>query len=831
MKFYTSVGTDRNNILLRGYENGKRVHRKIPYNPYVFVPTNATSEYKTLEGKPVEKLPLGSLSDAREFINMYKDVPTFKYYGLTRWEYVFINDEYSGDIDYDTKQIKTCYIDIETDSRGGFPDIATANKAILSVTMYVDGTYYLWAMKDFVPHMDNIVFYKFDSEEKMLESVVRRWRELDFDIVTGWNSDGFDIIFLYNRIERLFDQATANKLSPWGRARKRSYFNKIGREQHVVDLEGLASLDYLELYMKFTYSKQEQYSLDYISEIELGEKKVDYRELGYSDLNDLYERNPQLFLEYNVKDVYLVKKLDDKLKFIDQASAIAYDAKVNYSDALTSVLLWDVIIHNYLMSKNTVIPQSGGSRKEKQIAGAYVKDPDVGRYDWVVSFDLNSLYPHLIMMYNISPETFVERIPGITPDSILNDTESWRYHITKAKEQNMCIAGSGSVFKKDSHGFLPELMKRYYDDRKKFKKMMIQCKQQLQEDKDNEELKRKVVQYDNMQMAKKISLNSAYGALSNQYFRFYNDDLAEAITLSGQVSILWAMKKVNQYISKITGKEGEYVIASDTDSLYVELKDLVNKFCADKTTKQKVDFLDRVCEDRIQPYIDGFYQELADKVNAYEQAMQMKREAISEAAIWTGAKRYIMSVWNNEGVAYDPPYFKMTGIEAVRSSTPTVCRGAIEEAARIILNSDQEELYEYIEKFKAEFYSADIASIARNSSVKDIVKYSNATKGIPMHVNGALTYNRMLAEKGLTNKYPKITDGDKIKFVTLRLPNPSRSAVVAFPNGYLPTEFNLHDYVNKDEHLEVGFMNPIRTIATAAGKKVDKISTLEDFFS
>ena len=831
MRFYTSVSTDRNNILLRGYDNGKRVHKKVPYNPYVFVPTNKPSQYKTLEGQPVEKLPLGSLSDAREFINMYKDVPTFKYYGLTRWEYLFINDEYTGDVDYDTNQIKTCYIDIETDSRGGFPDIATANKSILSVTMCVGDTYYLWALKDFVPNNDNIVFQKCESEEKMLDAVVRRWRELDFDVVTGWNSTGFDIIYLYNRIERLFDKAAADKLSPWNRTRKRSYFDKMGREQHVVELEGISSLDYLELYMKFTYSKQEQYSLDYISEAELGEKKVDYREMGYSDLNDLYERNPQLFLEYNIKDVYLVKKLDDKLKFIDQASAIAYDAKINIPDALTSVLLWDIIIHNYLMNKNTVIPQSGGSRKEKMIAGAYVKDPNVGRYDWVVSFDLNSLYPHLIMMYNISPETFIERIPGITPDSILNNTETWRYHIKQAKQNNQCIAGSGSVFRKDAHGFLPELMKRYYDDRKKFKKKMLECKQLLQEDKGNEELKRKVVQYDNMQMAKKISLNSAYGALSNQYFRFYNDDLAEAITLSGQVAILWAMKKVNEYISKIIGKEGEYVIASDTDSLYVELKDLVAKFCADKTTKQKVDFLDRVCEDKIQPFIDNFYQDLADNVNAYEQAMQMKREAISEAAIWTGAKRYVMSVWNNEGVAYDPPYFKMTGIEAVRSSTPTICRGAIEDAAKIILNSGQDELFDYIEQFKTQFYNAEIAMIARNSSVKDIMKYSNATKGIPMHVNGALTYNRMLVDKKLTQKYPKITDGDKIKFVTLRLPNPARSGVIAFPNGYLPPEFGLEDYVNKDEHLEVGFMNPIRTIANAADKKVDKISTLEDFFS
>lgn len=831
MKFYTSVGTERNNILLRGYENGKRVHKKLPYDPYVFVPSNKNSEYKTLEGNPVEKLPLGGLSEARDFVKMYKDVPSFNYYGLTRWEYVFINDEYKGDVYYDVNLIKTCYIDIETDSRGSFPDISTANKQIVSITMLVDDIIYVWAIKDYVPHMDNIVFSKHETEESMLESFVRRWRELDFDIVTGWNSDGFDVIYLYNRVERLFDENIANRFSPWNKSRKRSYFDSNGREQHVVELEGLTSLDYLQLYMKFTYSKQEQYSLDYISQVELGEKKVDYREMGYSNLHDLYERNHQLFIEYNVKDVLLVKRLDDKLKFIDQAAAIAYDAKVNFGDALTSVLLWDVIIHNYLMSKNIVIPQAGKSRKDKQIAGAYVKDPDVGRYDWVVSFDLNSLYPHLIMMYNISPETFIERIPGITPDSILNNTQTWQYHIEKAKEENVCIAGSGSVFSKDKHGFLPELMKRYYDDRKKFKKMMIECKQKLQDDKDNEELKRKVVQYDNMQMAKKISLNSAYGALSNQYFRFYNDDLAEAITLSGQVSILWAMKKVNEYVSKIVGKEGEYVIASDTDSLYVELKSLIEKFCPNKTTKEKVDFLDRVCEDKIQPYIDGFYQDLANNVNAYEQAMQMKREAISESAIWTGAKRYIMSVWNNEGVAYDPPYFKMTGIEAVRSSTPTICREAIKEAARIILNSDQNDLYGYIDEFRVKFFDAQPSMIARNSSVKGLEKYIKAAKGVPMHVKASLVYNQLLSEKGLTETYPKISDGDRVKYVSLKMPNPTRSEVVAFPNSYLPPELDIERYIDREEHFEIGFMRPIRSIANAAGVKVDRIATLEDFFS
>jgi len=307
--------------------------------------------------------------------------------------------------------------------------------------------------------------------------------------------------------------------------------------------------------------------------------------------------------------------------------------------------------------------------------------------------------------------------------------------------------------------------------------------------------------------------------------------LAEAITVSGQTSIRWAMDNMNRYLNNLLGTDKDYVIASDTDSLYVEMKGIVDKFVPNKTVQEKVEFLDKVCEGKIQPFIDKFYGELAERVNAYEQAMQMKREAIAETAVWTGAKRYIMNVWNNEGVAYKEAKFKMVGIEAVRSSTPTICRGAIEDAAKIVLSGRQEDLFEYIEKFRVLFHNANPAEIARNSSVKEMSKYTLGDKGVPMHVKGALNYNEMLRKLSLENKYPRINDGDKIKFVSLTLPNPARCEVIAFPAGYLPPEFNIEKYINREDHMGIGFMTPITTIATAAGMKTQHVATLEDFFS
>ena len=308
----------------------------------------------------------------------------------------------------------------------------------------------------------------------------------------------------------------------------------------------------------------------------MGQKKLDHSE--FDTFKDFYTKGWQKFIEYNIVDVELVDRLEDKMKLIELALTMAYDAKVNYIDVFYQVRMWDNIIYNYLKKRDIVIPPRVNADKNEKYAGAYVKEPIPGKYDWVVSFDLNSLYPHLMMQYNISPETLVEeRHPTVSVDKILEEQLSFEMY------KNYAVCANGAMYRKDVRGFLPELMEKMYGERKVFKKKMLDAKQQYEKT-PTKALEKEIARCNNIQMAKKISLNSAYGAIGNQYFRYYKLANAEAITLSGQVSIRWIENKMNAYLNKLlTTEEVDYVIASDTDSIYLNLGPLVDKFLGNKS--------------------------------------------------------------------------------------------------------------------------------------------------------------------------------------------------------------------------------------------------------
>jgi DNA polymerase elongation subunit (family B) len=836
-KFYTHITQHRNNLLVRGYENGKRFQRRVDYKPYLYVDDRkgVNSGWKSLyKKKPLARLDFGSIGEARDFMKKYDDVNGFEFHGYTKWQYVYLADEYSGFVDFDLGRINKGFLDIEVRSNNGFPNISKAIDEITAITLSDAKTYYTFVTKDFVSKADDVVVIHCQTEKELLFRFLEKWRELDLDAITGWNVESFDLPYLYNRMCIVIGQEVADQLSPWNIVSRRTFFDKMGRECEAVNIEGIATLDYMQLYLKFTYHKQEQYSLGYIGKVELNIDKLDYKADGYKNLEELYTLNPQLYFEYNVHDVRIVVKLDEKMDFISQALAIAYDAHVNFEDAVTSVLLWEVIILNHFNEKKIAMPPRKRSSKGAAIAGAYVKDPRPGLYGWLASFDLASLYPHLMMMFNISPEKFIDRDFRCNPSEWLNPMRAQFWH-EMAVNEGVAIAGSGSKFLKDEQGFLPFLMQHYYDGRKKNKKLMLQYQQKLIDEPGNAEYERKVVQYNNIQMAMKIILNSAYGATSNEWFLFYNDDIAEAVTLSGQVVIQWAQESFNAFLNKLLGtKNKDYIIAADTDSNYLNLELLVEMYRKKKPDASTIDivqFLDKFCEEKVQPEINRFFQELADLMNAYEQKMYMKREAIAERAIWTGGKRYIMLVWNNEGVQYQKAKFKMTGIEAVRSSTATICRPAIAEAAELMIRSlDKDDFLDFIDDFKSKFDKAPLPDIARNSSVKDLQKYFGVAKGVPSHVAGSLAYNRLIQEHKLENVYPLIRDGDKIKFLQLKSPNPTFGKWIAFPNGELPKEFGLERYVDRQEHYQIGFLQPMTTLATAAGMPVERSFSLSDFF-
>jgi DNA polymerase elongation subunit (family B) len=784
-------------------------------------------KYRTLDGKHVDKMEFSSISDAKDFISRYDDVSNMEIYGLNVFPYTYIFDNFKGEINYDPKTINVGIIDIECKADEGFPDIQKADKEITAITIRCKGKSIVFGCGHYIIQSHDEHYVKCKNEYELLTKFINGWHALDLDIVTGWNIEFFDIPYLINRIKGLLGVAEAKKLSPWGIINERMVEFK-GKENQSYELLGMSVLDYYQLYRKFMFGNQESYKLDYIAQVELGEKKVDYSE--YGSLLELYKNNYQKFIEYNIKDCILVERLDDKLKFIEQVMALAYDAKVNYDDTMTTVRPWDVIIHNYLLEQNIVVPPFKKQPDNETLVGGHVKEPKIGLSRWVVSFDLNSLYPHLIMQYNISPETFAGRMDMPSIDYLLEG--HWEY-----RDGMFSYAANGCMYRKDAQGFLPALMEKMYNSRSDYKKLMIEAKKRYEETKDPEDAKL-VARYHNMQLAKKIQLNSAYGALGNQYFRWFNFNHAEAITTSGQLSIRWIEKKMNQFMNKLLKTvDVDYVVASDTDSIYVEMSEVVHAVFGGEDGGPDepviVDALDKFIEAKVQPFLDKCYQELADMMNAYQQKMKMKRETIANKGIWRGKKMYILNAWNVEGVQYDKPKLKMSGIEAVRSSTPHACRENIKKAFEIVMNGTQQELIKFVEEFRLKFMTMPFEDVAFPRGVKGLEKYRNESsiyiKGTPIHVKGALIFNNMLKIKGVKN-IPPIQNGDKIRFAYLMMPNPVNDTVIATPDE-LPIEFKLDKYVDRETQFDKSFLEPIRSITSVIGWEAEEIATLEEFFS
>lgn len=828
MKYYTNVFINKGKIYIRGIENGKHFARIEKYKPYLFVNSQENTEYKNTQGQNVLKLDFDSIWEAKEFLQQYKDVEGMPIYGLTRFEYVYLYDRYKTK-DYDAAEISVVGLDIET--KLGTEDIATAVSTtpneITAITISKGNKLYSFGCKDFKPHLENVIYFKCNSEKELLQKFIEIWVSCNPDVVTGWNIEFFDIPYLVGRINRILGEEYVNRLSPWGIVKPYDVDVK-GRKITSYQLMGISTLDYLVVYKKFILSPRESYRLDYITEVELEENKINYKDEGYINLDDLYDRNFQRYLEYNIHDVVLINKLEDKLKLIELVFAMAYDAKINYNDTFGTVLQWDIIIHNYLMDEKTVIPQQS-NRYFTDFAGGYVKEPKVGMHKWVVSCDLNSLYPHLIQQYNISPETFVERINIPSINDLLAGVS--------VPLSEYSIAANGCAYLKTKQGFLGALMEKMYKDRQAYKKQMLKVEQEYENTK-NPILKKEIARLNSLQHSKKIQLNAAYGALGNRYFRWFDINHAEAITLSGQLSIQWIANKLNTYLNKICNTISyDYIIASDTDSVYISFENLIQiKFKDEQSDTLKiVKWLDKFCQEILEPFIEKSYQQLAEHMNAYAQKMKMKREAIADVAIWTAKKRYIMNVWNNEGVSYEKPKLKMVGIEAIRSSTPKSCRDAIKKAIEMIINTDEQTVQKYIQEYKDIFKTLTFEEIAFPRGVSDLGAYSKKSdgfafeKGCPIHVKGSILYNYLINKYNLIGQYEFIGNGDKIKFCYLKKPNPYGSNVISSFDE-LPKEFILDKYLDFDTQFNIAFIKPLSIILDSIGWHTEKKVTLEGFF-
>ena len=780
----------------------------------MYVESREDSDWHGLDGTPVKPVPLSSMRECKDFVTQYGDMGNYKIYGNTRHVHGCIQQMYPDIIPADTSLINVVTFDIETAFSDGFPEPSEAAEEILAITLKSSRTdkYVVFGMKDYEPKKSelnlDIEYYQFYCEKTMLQAFLEWWKE-PFnlpDVITGWNSRFFDIPYIVNRMSRVLGEEETRHLSPWGKIDHRKIGIR-GREQVTFDIVGVQSLDYMDLFKKFayTYGNQESYSLNHISSVVLEEKKLDYSDVG--SLMELYEHDFQRYIDYNIKDVELVSRIDEKLGLIDLVMTMAYMAGVNYSDTLGTTAIWDCIIFRELMRKKIAVPQSK-DHKKTPFVGGYVKDPHVGMHDWVMSFDLNSLYPNIIIQYNMSPETLIRQ-----PNAV------------------GAVAANGATFRKDKVGIIPEIVEKLYDTRVSTKQEMLKVKQQIEDEGKSTSLVRKATILENKQMATKILLNSLYGAMGNRYFRYFDLLVAEGVTTTGQAVIQHAESAVNKYLNKVMGDDKDRVIAMDTDSLYVGVGDLVEKFCKE----DPVQFLDKFANEAVEPVLEKAFDQFAKDTNAYSNRMVMKREAIADRGIWTAKKRYILNVHNNEGVQYAKPKIKVMGIEAVKSSTPMICREAMKEMFKIIVSGEERTTQNAIAEFKSVFKSTSAEKIAFPRGVSDISSYIDNVhifrKGTPIHSRGSLLYNYYLKKNGLEKKYRLIRNGDKIKFIYLKKNNPIRQNVIAFPDDKLPSELGLDKYIDYDLQFEKTFLDPLDIILKSIDWTAEPVSTLEDFFA
>ncbi|PCJ96739.1 MAG: hypothetical protein COA52_00600 [Hyphomicrobiales bacterium] len=1010
MDFYTFFQRYKSDLLISGYENGKKVNKVVPLKPYLFAPSNKGGIFSSMEGEKVKKIDFTNTWEASKFIKEYEDIENFNIYGSTYYDYVHINDAFPI-IKNDNTKLRIGNYDIETDSEGGFADLETANKEITSISLGVmhKRDIYLLGVKDYDPEKSEILkkeiphkkvkYIKCENEKELLEKFIEIWVKLKFDCISGWFINGYDNLYTIRRIRRILGDSYANKLSPYGMIKEHSY-EKYGKTKEQYEIVGIPTIDYIEAYAKFSFKNVESYKLDYISHLELDKKKLDYSK--YKTLARLYKENPALFYDYNIIDIVRVEELEHKLKFIDLMFSLAYFTKTNVLDGFATVKPCDVVIHNTLMKKNIVVPHNKKSEQSyRQIAGGYVKHPKPGFYKYLMSFDLTSLYPFLIMCFNISPDVYIGKMDQYdnlgTADQIIHDN-IFDHLREKLVKENVCITPKGTIFSREKQGVFAEIMEEGFNLRKSQKDEMLKYKKlkESAQGSDKDKWAALATEYGNRQLATKIFLNAFYGGLANPYSRWFNYDIAESITMSGQLVTKYIENEMNTYFNKILKtKDIDYIITSDTDSVagdsliyvndkkikiedyynslennfilndtfnenyvkevsgdttkcYIEgiknkkinyiMKHKVSKkmyrikcngnfvdvtedhsvIVKNKKTKKissikpknlnpnlhsiiniktkKIDELitddfeveylgiienyvydieveeahnffandilvhnscyinattliekvfpdDSGSQEEITNFLENFAKEVESKAidvalaklykatNIYKPNLHMKLEAIGQG-VWRATKNYIMSVWSMEGVRYKIPEIKMQGIEAVKSSTPEICRNYIKDSLKFIVSQDRKGLVEHINKCEAEFYDMPFHKVALPRGVTEIDKWvdgdGNYAKGIPYHVRAALNYNKLLKKKNMQKEHLFIGPGDKMRLSYLTMPNPTRQNIFACPDE-LPEEFGLEEYVDYPKQFEKSFMKPITSLANAAGISMDNKVEMDQF--
>ena len=831
MRFYTNVKKLGNYLYVRGYEDGVRFRDRIEYQPSLFIKSKEPSQYKTLQGEYLKEIKPGNMRDTFKFIERYKDVDNFQIFGDISPVNQYISDNYPEEtIEFDINKIKIYVIDIETTSTYGFPNVEQVREEVLLITIqdFTTKKTYTWGSRPFSEKVENNIYHECSNEIDLLDKFLKFWESDPPDVITGFNCEFFDIPYLLRRIATVMSEADAKRLSTWKSLRERKVLvEKTNREEYVYDVAGISCLDFLALFKKFSGRKLENNRLETISQEILGETKLDHSQ--YETFAEFYTKDFNTFTRYNIVDCELISKLADHLGLIGLAIAMAFDSRVKFEDVFFQSRMWDSIIYNFLRRENICIPQRKEViRKTEKFKGAYVKPTLTGKFNYVVTYDVNSLYPSIIRTCNISPETLIpQRNSEVSIESILSGEFK--------NNTDYSICANGSMYSKKFQGFLPKIMEKLYNDRTKYKKMMLAAKAEYEKN-PSEEVKKKITVFNNYQNVKKTCLNSAFGTLGCEFFRYYDLRNAEAITYTGQVIIRWLEQRMNGFLNKVAGTENhDFVIAMDTDSVMINFEPVIHKIFGDKKVEMTkiIDFMDKVCSTKVQECIDETFTQICDTLGTFERQLNMKREKLCSSGLWVAKKNYIMKVWDNEGVRYSVPQIVISGISAIKSSTPAYCRGRIREGIEIILNGENDDIVAFIEQCKKEFFKLSPEEVSSPKGVSNVSKYSvgknGFAKGTPIQSRASLIYNRYIKENSLEMKYPLINDGEKIKFCYLKLPNPINQDVIGFIQRF-PDDLSLSKFVDYNIQFEKTFIAPLKAILDVIGWNTKKVNTLDELF-
>jgi len=733
---------------------------------------------KAIDGKSVRKIKLNKQirEDARDPSKQHlyyeTDVPI---------ETRVLIDRY-GDSDEPSTGHRELNFDIETEITQGFPDWKNPVNKITAIAWHekLTNQYSVLVLdeesKVKTSIEDNKTIISCQTEEELLHCFLEQYEQIQPHILTGWNIEMFDIPYLVCRMKRVLGDGEANRLSPVGQINYRELIDKWF-------IEGVALLDYMLLYKKFTMGERPSYRLDAIGKHEVDLGKVEYE----GNLDDLFAADINKYIEYNLNDVEIVKRLDEKLKFIDLAKAICHKGHIPYQKIhITSAYLEGAILtHTHrlgIVTKNI----TRGIVKEGKFSGAFVKVPNPGRYDWIYDLDLTSLYPSIIMTLNISPETKIGKLTNFDLDDFRKQVDrSW--DVQTQKEQlhlqtnelldylqttKYAIASNGVLYKTDKAGLIPSILDRWFSERVEYKNL----RKKFEKEGDDA----KVAYFDQMQYTTKILLNSMYGVLGAQTFRFFDIDNAEAVTTTGQQLI----KSTGDFGSKFYNdelgtKDKDYCIYTDTDSVFFSAKPIIEK----RFPEIDMDDNDAMSKailpvaDEVQTYINRMYDLYAARIhNVNDHRFDIKQELISKAGIWIAKKRYAQWVINQEGHPCDK--LDVKGIDVVRSSYPAAFRIFLGKVLRAILEGEtRADIDDKILVFRDSIKSRPLIDIAKSTGVKNIEKYTvnfiddkpftNSLKGIPAHVKASINYNDLISYFGKQHK-GKIRSGDKIKWVYLK---------------------------------------------------------------